>query len=147
MTPKQKLQKILNGEMDFYFRFTRIGVYKDGRLLANLTDENSPGGGSVFKRGGSLGGIVAKIDIDEDATWSIVQRLGAFKGMYSGFDLWLDVNGWHLNTDEIDQYSIIYPVGAGGIDFLVLIAERECIRLQIVSGDYIILLTDVLGFH
>ena len=147
MTPKQKLQKILNGEMDFYFRFKRIGVYKDGRLLANLTDENSPGGGSVFKRGGMLGGIVAKIDIDEDRTWNMVQNLGVFRNTYSGFDLWLDVNGWHLNTDEINQYSIVYPVNASGIDFLVLVAEGENIRLQIVSGDYIILLTDVLNFH
>ena len=83
MTAKQKIQSILNGEMDFYFRFQRIGVYKNGQLLANLTDANSPGGGSVFRRGGMAGGIVTKIDIDEEETWSMIQSFGAFRGMYS----------------------------------------------------------------
>ena len=147
MTAKQKLQDILKGKVDFYFRFKRIGVYKDGTLLANLTDDNSPGGGSVFKRGGTFGGIVSKINFDEDATWAIIQRFGVFKGMYSGFDLWLDVNGWELNSDTPNQYSIVYPVNAGGIDFLVLVAEGDAVRLQIVSDNYIILLTDVLNFH
>lgn len=147
MTAKQKIQSILHGEIDFYFRFTRIGVYKNGQLVANLTDDNSPGGGSVFRRGGMAGGMVAQIDIDEEETWTMIQRYGAFRGMYSGFDLYLDFNGWKLNTDEPNQYSIAYRVGAGGIDFLVLIAEGEAIRLQIVSGMYILLLTDVLSFH
>ena len=147
MNAKQKIQSILNGEMDFYFRFKRIGVYKNGQLLANLTDDNCPGGGSVFKRGGMLGGMVAKIDIDEDETWSMIQRSGAFRGMYSGFDLYLDPHGWQVNTNTANQYSIVYPVGAGDIDFLVLIAEGEAIRLQIVSGQVILLLTDVLNFH
>jgi len=147
MTAKQKLQSILNGEMDFYFRFKRIGVYKNGQLLANLTDDNSPGGGSVFRRGGMMGGITAQIDIDEEDTWAIIQRSGAFRGMYSGFDLYLDINGWQLNSDLPNQYSIAYPVGAGGIDYLVLIAEGEAVRLQIVSGQVVLLLTDVLNFH
>lgn len=147
MNAKQKIQSILNGELDFYFRFTRIGIYKNGQLLANLTDANCPGGGSVFKRGGSMGGIIAKIDIDEEDTWAMIQSCGAFRGMYSGFDLYLDTHGWRLNSNVANQYSIIYPVGVGGIDYLVLIAEGEAVRLQIVSGQFILLLTDVLNFH
>lgn len=147
MTAKQKLQSILNGEMDFYFRFKRIGVYKNGQLLANLTDDNSPGGGSVFRRGGMTGGLVAQIDIDEEETWSMIQRSGAFRGMYSGFDLYLDTHGWRLNSNDSNQYSIVYPVGAGGIDYLILVAEGEAVRLQIVSGQVVLLLTDVLNFH
>ena len=146
MTAKQKIQSILNGEMDFYFRFQRIGVYKNGQLLANLTDANSPGGGSVFRRGGMAGGFVAQIDICEEETWSTIQRSGAFRGMYSGFDLYLELNGWYLNSDDPNQYSIAYAVGAGGIDYLVLIAEGEAIRLQILSGQFVILLTDILYF-
>lgn len=147
MNAKEKLQSILNGEINFYFRFSRIAVFKDGRLVANLNDTNSPGGGSVFKRGGLMGGIIAKIDIDKDDTWSMVQKCGAFRGMYSGFDLYLDFHGWQLNSNTPNQYSIVYFIGAGGIDSLVLIAEGEAIRLQIVSGHMTILLTDVSDFH
>ena len=147
MTAKQKIQSILNGEINFYFLFQRIGVYKNGQLLANLTDANSPGGRSVFRRGGMAGGIVAQIDIYEEETWSMIQRSGAFRGMYSGFDLYLDLHGWRQNTNTPNQYSIVYPVGAGGIDYLVLIAEGEAVRLQIVSGQVILLLTDVVDFH
>ena len=67
--------------------------------------------------------------------------------MYSTFDLLLNPNGWYLNTDANNQYSIVYPINSGGIDFLVLIAEGEIVRLQIVSGEFIVLLTDVLNFH
>ena len=147
MNAKEKLKSILNGEINFYFRFSRIAVFDDGRLVANLTDANSPGGGSVFKRGGLMGGIIAKIDIDEDDTWSMIQRCGAFRGMYSGFDLYLDFHGWQLNSNTVNQYSIAYFVGAGGIDSLALIAEGEAVRLQIVSGHMILLLTDVLNFY
>lgn len=147
MTAKEKLKSILNGEMDFYFRFKRIGVYKNGNFLGNLTDSNSPGGGSVFKRGGTFGGMVAKIDIDNDETWKMIQSSGAFRNMYSGFDLWLDLNGWHINTNDENEFSIVYPVNAGGIDTLLLVAEGESVRLQINSGIYILLLTDVLNFH
>lgn len=143
---KQKLQNILNGEMNFYFRFKRIGIYKNGTLLDNLTDDNCSSGGSVFKRGGTCG-IFAKIDIDEEDTWRIIQRFGVFRNMYSSFDLLLDPNGWYLNTDTNNQYSIVYPINSGGIDTLFLVAEGEAVRLQIVSGDFIVLLTDVLNFH
>lgn len=146
MTAKQKLQDILNGEKNFYFRFKRIGIYKNGTLLENLTDDNCSGGGSTFKRGDTCG-IFAKIDIDEVDTWNIIQRFGVFKNMYSTFDLLLNPNGWYLNTDANNQYSIVYPINSGGIDFLVLIAEGEIVRLQIVSGEFIVLLTDVLNFH
>ena len=55
MTAKQKLQAILNGEFDFYFEFNRIGIYKNGQLVTNFTEENCPGSTSVFKRGGIAG--------------------------------------------------------------------------------------------
>lgn len=147
MTAKEKLTRILNGEMNFYFRFKRIGIYKNGSLVGNLTDNNSPGGGSVFKRGGMLGGMVAKIDIDEEETWRMVQSCGAFKNMSSGFDLWLDLRGWHVNSNNGNEFSIVYPVNAGGIDSLLLVAHGETVRLQINSGIYVLLLTDVLNFY
>ena len=143
MEARKKLQDILNGEINFYFRFKRIGVYKNGTLLDNLTDNNSPGGGSTFRRSAAI----AKIDFDEEGTWAIIQRLGLFRNMCSNFDLWLDFNGWQLNSDTHNEYSIFYPIQAGGIDYLLLIAEGNHVRLQIVSGNYALLLTDVLNFH
>lgn len=67
--------------------------------------------------------------------------------MYSGFDLLLSSEGWFLNTNEPNQYSICYNVFAGGIDKLVLVVEEDKVRLQITSNSYIIILADAINFH
>lgn len=140
MEAKNKLQEILNGN-DFYFQFTRVGIYKNGKLLLTLTDDNCEDATTIFRRSA----VFSQLDFRD--TMEYIQRYGAFIGMYSGFDIFLDSEGWFINSNEPDIFSICYNVNTGGIDSLVLVAEGDKIRLQITSNQYIILLADVVNFH
>lgn len=140
MKAKNKLQEILDGN-DFYFQFTRVGIYKNGKPLLTLTDDNCEDATTIFKRSA----VFSQLNFRD--TMEYIQRCGAFIGMYSGFDILLDSKGWFINSNEPKQFSICYNVNAGGIDNLVLVAEEDNLRLQITSNQYIILLADVVNFY
>ena len=114
-------------------------------MILQLTKDNCDFSYTTFRKGGLMGGMVTKLDFEDDAM-SRLQRNGVFQGLDSGFNLWLDRNGWYENSNVGNQYSIIYPIGGGGIDALVLVAEGDAVRLQIVTGNYIVLLCDPLTF-
>lgn len=140
MKAKDKLQEIMNGD-DFYFQFTRVGIYKNGKLILTLTNDNCEDATTIFRRSA----VFSQLDFGD--TMEYIQRCGVFIGMYSGFDLLLSSEGWFLNTNEPNQYSICYNVFAGGIDKLVLVVEEDKVRLQITSNSYIIILADAINFH
>ena len=140
---KEKLQNILHGEMDFYFRFMQINVYKNGALQMKYTEDAN----STFRRGGLAGGIVAQLDIDDDDTWEMIQKQGAFVGMYSGFDLFLNPGGWREQTNTSLEYAISYPIFANGIDYLILSTKDDSISLLITSGQLTLELTSIMNFY
>lgn len=144
-TAKETLLTILRGCYNFYFRFTRISLFHGNSLIIQLTKDNCDDSYTTFKKGGIMGGVTTSLDFDESAMTQI-QRAGLFRGMDSGFDFYLSNNGWHENSNTGNLYSIIYPIGGGGIDALVLVAEEDKIRLQIVCGSYTLLLCDPLTY-
>lgn len=140
MKAKNKLQEILNGD-DFYFQFTRVSIQKNGKLTLTLTNDNCENATTIFRRSA----VFSQLDFRD--TMEYRQRCGIFIGMNSGFDIFLDSEGWFINTNESNQYSICYNVCAGGIDSLVLVAEEDKVRLQITSNQYILILADAISFH
>ncbi len=99
---KLTLLTIMSGS-DFYFRFTRINLYRNSSMILQLTSDNCDYSYTTFRKGGLLGGMVTKLDFEDDAM-SRLQRNGIFQGLDSGFDLWLDRNGWCQNSNEGDIF-------------------------------------------
>ena len=85
--PKEAIRMIANGS-DFYFRFKTIDVIRNGQLLKKLTDSNCEDSSTTFRKGGPFGGIITKLDFAEEGMEAI-QEEGTFRGMDSGFDLYL----------------------------------------------------------
>lgn len=145
-TPKNAIAQIANGS-DFYFRFKTIDVIRNGNLLIKLTDDNCGDSSSTFRKGGEFGGIITKLDFDEDGM-SAIQRAGAFRGMDSGFDLYL-LGPWRWIAKTGPIHAIAYDVNAGGIDKFVITAgdDNDAVNVQIFTSDgFIIQLGDVLTF-
>jgi hypothetical protein len=138
MSAVNKLQKVLNGELDFYFSFESIQLFKGDTLLTVLNENNCDNSRAVFKRGGLYGGVFAAFDVMDDDTWGIIQSFGAFRGMYSGFNFCLDLHGWRTNTNT--PFSIIYPLYNGGLDTIMLIAAGDRVNMQIDSQDFSLVL-------
>lgn len=145
-SPKNAIARIATG-CDFYFRFNTIDVIRKGDLIVSLNDSNCEDSSSTFRKGGPMGGIVTKLDFDEEGMQAI-QRAGAFRGMDSGFDLFL-LEPWRWIANAGPIHAIAYDVKAGGIDKFVIVAgdEDDAITVQIfTSNGFIVQLGDVLTF-
>ena len=145
--PKPTIQHIANGG-DFYFRFREIDVLRNGTLIKKLTDDNCGDSSSTFRKGGSGGGIIATLDFDEEGM-AAMQRLGVFRGMESGFDLYL-LGPWRWIANNGPIWVIAYDVNAGGIDKFIIAGgdSREAINVQIHTSDgFIVQLGNVLNYH
>lgn len=137
---------IANGS-DFYFRFSTIEVIKNNNLIKKLSKDNCEDSSSTFRKGGPLGGIISKLDFEEEG-FEDIQNLGAFLGMYSGFDLYI-LEPWKWIEKTGETHSIAYYLMGGGIDVLVLKAgdTQNDIHLQIITSDgFTIQLSDPLTF-
>jgi hypothetical protein len=145
-SPKNAIQAIATGS-DYYFRFKTIDVIRNGSLLTKLTSANCEDSTSTFRKGGPGGGMIAQLDFDESGM-SAIQRVGAFIGMDSGFDLYL-IGPWRWIMKSGAIHAIAYDVNAGGIAKFVITAgdERDAINVQIFTSDgYIIQLGDPMTF-
>ncbi len=145
-TPKEAIRMIANGS-DFYFRFKTIDVIRNGQLLKKLTDSNSEDPNTTFRKGGPFGGIITKLDFSEEGMEAI-QEMGAFRGMDSGFDMYL-LEPWRWISNSGPIHAIAYNVNAGGIDKFVIVAgeDSDAINVQIYTlNGYIIQLGDPLTF-
>ena len=74
MSAVNKLQKVLNGELDFYFSFESIQLFKGDTLLTVLNENNCDNSRAVFKRGGLYGGVFAAFDVMDDDTPETLQK-------------------------------------------------------------------------
>lgn len=118
MESPREILKIIASGRGFYFHFTTIDVYKNDVLLKHISPNNCEDSSSVFSKGGPFGGMVAKLDFEEEG-FEEVQTTGAFRGLYSGFDLFLS-NAWQTVDNTDSKYSIAYYLMGGGIDMLML---------------------------
>ncbi len=137
---------IANGN-DYYFRFKTIDVLRNGQLIKKLTDQNCDDSTTTFKKGGPMGGIITTLDFAEEGMEEM-QKLGVFRGMEAGFDLYL-LEPWRWLSAVGPIHAIAYNVYAGGIDKFIIVAgdDSEAINLQIWTSDgYTVQLGDVMVF-
>lgn len=137
---------IANGS-DFYFRFQTIDVIRNGQLVKKLTDDNCEDSTTTFKKGGPMGGIITTLDFAEEGMEGL-QQLGIFRGMDSGFDLYL-LEPWRWIANSGPIHAIAYNVNAGGIDKFVIVGggDNEAVNVQIyTSNGFIVQLGDPMTF-
>ena len=146
-SPKDAIQMIANGS-DYYFLFKTIDVIRNGQLIKKLINDNCEDSTTTFRKGGSMGGIITKLDFAEEGMEDL-QRLGIFRGMDSGFDLYL-FEPWRWIASLGPIQAITYNVRAGGIEKFVIVAgdDSKAINVQIWTSDgYTIQLGDPMTFH
>ena len=123
----------MNGE-GYYFHFLVIDVIKNGKLVRKIDSSNCENPEAIMRQGGLYGGIVTQLDFSEE-TMSMIQSLGAFVGMESGFDLYLfDSRNWRVVT-TFPFKSIGYTINAGGIKSVIIVGLEEDVIVQINTTD------------
>lgn len=130
-SPKDAIQMIANGS-DYYFLFKTIDVIRNGQLIKKQTNDNCEDSTTTFRKGGSMGGIITKLDFAEEGMEDL-QRLGFFRGLDSGFDLYL-LEPWRWIASSEPIQAIAYNVRAGGIEKFVIVAGDDSKAINVKFG-------------